>query len=135
MNSRPSLRICILFIGLSGVAAAIQSAFVERPTGSMNFGIQLNDVNAFPAVVWIDGRTDPTSTEPHLPSPRIPLQFDTWDTGFVQLIEAWVPPTPIVVFCEGDACDASKSIATRLRSELAFDGVFWLEEGTAAFPH
>jgi rhodanese-related sulfurtransferase len=80
------------------------------------------------AVLWVDARSPELVANEPYPA-AVPLYSGAWDQGFGELLTAWDGVSPIVVFCDGAACAASKEVAARLRTDLGFEQVYWLADG------
>tara|TARA_B110000208_G_scaffold77106_1_gene98779 strand:+ start:1703 stop:2116 length:414 start_codon:yes stop_codon:yes gene_type:complete len=90
--------------------------------------IQPNDARAL-QVIWIDARSEADYHTEHIPA-AIYLDEDHWETGIIELMDAWLTqPRPIVVYCGSERCDTSKRIAERLREALPDAEVYSLKGG------
>jgi len=79
--------------------------------------------------IWIDARSDFEYQLAHMNGALL-LNDDTWDTGFFELMSAWLEtPRPIIVYCASSGCDASKRIAARLRNDLPDAEIYSLHGG------
>jgi rhodanese-related sulfurtransferase len=87
---------------------------------------------ALPHTLWIDARPPEEHAAGHIPD-ALPLHEGAWDEGFARVVERWDGETAIVVYCGGEGCRASESVALRLRSELGFAQVFVLAGGWDAW--
>lgn len=133
---RDLLRFGSLIFVLSALAALLHSMAIERPSHAAidddGFGLTLAEARSLQPL-WVDARNAPNEPIPGGPPVAIALSQQDWLTGFEQLLLQWMPPQPIVVFCEGGGCKASREVAAQLRADMAFSNVFWLQGGTAAF--
>ena len=86
----------------------------------------------FPDALWIDARSSDLYAAGHIPG-ALSLHESNWEHGFATLVEKWDGQRPLVVYCGGEDCQASDSVARRLRRELNFDGVHVLRGGWAAW--
>jgi rhodanese-related sulfurtransferase len=78
--------------------------------------------------VWIDARSESQYATQHLEG-AILLNEDNWDAGLDELLQIWIPGQPVVVYCDGGGCAASRHVAERLREEFGMEQVFWLIDG------
>lgn len=90
--------------------------------------VELSEIEGLEAVVWIDARADEDFEEAHLDAALL-LNEENWETGFVPLLDVWVPGTPIVVYCSSQSCLRSHHVAERLRDELGVEEVYSLKGG------
>ncbi|MFP4282271.1 MAG: rhodanese-like domain-containing protein [Opitutales bacterium] len=81
--------------------------------------------------LWIDARTVSEYAEGHFPG-SIHFDENDWEAGFNAILMAWDGAQPIVVYCAAEGCQASEAVATRLRRELGWEAVFFLDGGWAA---
>ena len=96
-------------------------------------GISLNSVGqSSTPVLWVDARALERFKESHIPG-AIPLNEDLWDEQLVGFLDHWKPGVTVVVYCSAETCQVSKTVAHRLRDELAIDAVFFLEGGWEAW--
>lgn len=79
-------------------------------------------------ILWVDARTQVAYDNGHAPG-AIHLNEDNWEDAFFTLLEAWTPELRIVVYCDANDCHASEAVALRLRRELDFENVYYLDGG------
>lgn len=120
-------------IWILGISAALACAsFALRPEALPHnvgeFQVSLEEAQAMDGVLWIDARTEPEFSNGHLDG-AILLNEEDWEAGFVGLLDAWAPGSPIVVYCSTQACMRSHHVAERLRKELGVEEIFSLEDG------
>jgi 3-mercaptopyruvate sulfurtransferase SseA len=48
-------------------------------------------------------------------------------------VDRWTPQVRVVVYCDGQGCDASRDVARRLQKELSLHKVFVLKGGWDAW--
>ena len=125
----------ILLLTVIGIAYSLVGGLspLPREEPGLEAGeIYLSDAQALNAI-WVDARRIKEFEESHLPGA---LFFDEsdWDTGLLELMNIWlIQPRPIVVYCKGEDCDASKRIAERLRKSLPDAEIYSLKGGSAAW--
>lgn len=90
--------------------------------------IALNDALKLEAVTWIDARGAIAYQEGHIPE-AILLNEDHWDEHFEKFIQAWDGASTLVVYCDSRTCATSKTVAQRLKVDLALENVFVLKGG------
>lgn len=64
--------------------------------------------------LWVDARPRQEFDQAHVAG-ALPLNEDEWDASLPAVLEQWTPGRPLVVYCGGGACRASKEVAARLR--------------------
>ncbi len=82
-------------------------------------------------VLWIDARTRTEFEKGHIPSAKR-LNEDEWGSLFMAILESWSPGQPVVVYCNGETCEASQHVAERLRKS-GIESVFVLKGGWSAW--
>jgi rhodanese-related sulfurtransferase len=83
-------------------------------------------------VLWIDARDRRAFDEGHIAG-AVSLPEDEWENSLPALIKAWEPGFPVVVYCSGLRCDASRSVAGRLVHEFTMKNIFILKGGWDAW--
>jgi len=83
-------------------------------------------------VQWVDARPRAKFEKQHIPE-AVPLNEDEWNALVPAFLDGWEPGRPIVVYCDGGACDASHAVAKRLREELQLEDVWVLKGGWDAW--
>jgi rhodanese-related sulfurtransferase len=86
----------------------------------------------FARALWIDARPAEAFARGHVPG-ALHLTEQAWENGLPAVIEAWRPENPIVVYCGGETCATSQSVAQRLRLDLAAETIFVLQGGWEAW--
>lgn len=86
----------------------------------------------FSDALWLDAREPAAYAAGHVPG-ALALSETEWETGFGALMEAWDGARPLVVYCGGESCHASESVARRLKRELGFDNIVMLRGGWDAW--
>ncbi|MCH6257347.1 rhodanese-like domain-containing protein [Puniceicoccaceae bacterium K14] len=90
--------------------------------------VSLEDIDSLDTYLWIDARLDEVYAEGHYEG-AILLNEESWEEGFMSLLDQWLPDQAIMVYCSSEACLRSHHVASRLREELGFEEVFVLEGG------
>lgn len=83
-------------------------------------------------VLWIDARDHRAFDEGHI-ADAICMPEENWEGSIPGLVKAWEPGQPVVVYCDGFHCDASRSVAERLEHEFAMKNVYILKGGWEAW--
>jgi rhodanese-related sulfurtransferase len=83
-------------------------------------------------VLWVDARPRREYDAGHLDG-AVLLNEDEWNALIPEFLNAWDPDIPIVVYCGGGGCQASKAVAARLRTELQMENVHVLKGGLKAW--
>jgi rhodanese-related sulfurtransferase len=84
-------------------------------------------------VQWVDARPRAKFEQSHILG-AVLLNEDEWDQLVPAFLIAWKPEKVVVVYCDGGSCDASLSVARRLREDLKLGNVHVLKGGWAAWP-
>ncbi|TAG28804.1 MAG: rhodanese-like domain-containing protein, partial [Verrucomicrobia bacterium] len=87
---------------------------------------------AYANALWIDAREPAAYAAAHVPG-ALALNEADWDAGFSALVDRWDGAQPIVVYCGGESCQASETVAQRLKQELAFPQIIVLRGGWDAW--
>jgi rhodanese-related sulfurtransferase len=83
-------------------------------------------------VLWVDARPRREFDTAHIDG-AVLLNEDEWNALTPEFLNAWDPDVPIVVYCGGGGCGASKAVAARLRTEFQMDNVHILKGGLRAW--
>ncbi len=83
-------------------------------------------------MVWIDARTLEQFDRDHMPD-AVWCSEDDYETGLVNVLNAWNGEASLIVYCDSAACDASKMISDRLKQDLGVETVFVLHGGWDAW--
>lgn len=103
-------------------------AWLDDEPARVSFAV----VSRWDRVLWIDARSAPQYSRDHLEGALL-LNEDRWEELLPVILEAWAPGRRIVVYCNPGRCDASHSVARRLRKELGTKDVYVLAEGWGAW--
>jgi rhodanese-related sulfurtransferase len=80
-------------------------------------------------VLWLDARPTAQYTEAHIPD-ALPLNEEDFDQQLFNLLETLQSnEKPIIIYCGGEQCQASRKIRQRLLESLPLDQVFVLRGG------
>lgn len=79
-------------------------------------------------VLWVDARSRHEFEQDHIKG-AVLLNEDEWNALVAAFLNEWDPDKPIVVYCDGGACQASKTVANRLLNELQLDNIHVLKGG------
>jgi len=124
---------------LAGIPA-VMSAFLhpQRPpfdtalvrTEKVNIGTALAWGDH---VLWIDARSQEEFDQQHIPD-AIALSEDNWQRQIDIFLEQWDYDRRVVVYCNSDACNASKTVALRLKQEMdGLEQIYVLKGGWQAW--
>lgn len=95
--------------------------------------VELSEIRQWPnPVLWVDARKTDDFRKEHIPG-AVPLNESDWERLLPGFMEAWRPNLRVVVYCDTQACDASQTVAVRLRRELNLPDVFVLKGGWIAW--
>ncbi len=84
------------------------------------------------AVLWVDARPRREFNAGHIDG-AVLLNEDEWNSLIPDFLNEWDPDKPIVVYCGGGGCQASKAVASRLLTELQIENVRVLKGGLKAW--
>tara|TARA_B110000977_G_C11012435_1_gene468208 strand:+ start:1018 stop:1431 length:414 start_codon:yes stop_codon:yes gene_type:complete len=126
---------CIIALTLLGAAFSLFSGLASPPWAEAELAageIRPTDARAL-QVIWIDARSAADYRTEHIPA-AIYLNQEHWETGIIELMDAWLTqPRPIVVYCGSAGCGTSKRIAERLREALPDAEIYSLKGGWDAW--
>jgi rhodanese-related sulfurtransferase len=125
-------QVLVILIGaavLAGLSAAVHPKRPSFPNKAAAPGeIVISEVeNWHEPVVWVDARPESDYEKEHVPG-ALSLNLDNWSEQLPHFLDAWRPPTKVVVYCSAASCDTSREIADRLRKSGA-DSVYYLKGG------
>ena len=90
-------------------------------------------------VLWLDARPEDQYVQGHVPGARL-LNEQGFDQQLFELLELLQTNTlPVIVYCAGERCEASRKVKEQLLSTLPLENVrilkggwkAWLESGNA----
>lgn len=90
--------------------------------------IEINDALQLEEALWLDARSRTVYESGHLEGALL-LNEDEWDNGLDGLLAVWSPGQPLIVYCDGGGCAASRNVALRLQEEFGMEAVYWLVDG------
>ena len=80
-------------------------------------------------VLWLDARSDESFSMGHIPGAKL-LNEQGFDSQLFELIEVLqTNDRPVVIYCGGEKCEASRKIKTRLTESLPLENVWVLQGG------
>ena len=126
----PVGRIAVLLL-VAAACAFAQGLLVPRPLPAAledEWALTLEEARLQAEVLWVDGRTAEQYAEAHFPG-AVHLEYGNLDAGLGDLLVEWDPGKTIIVYCDGDGCESSRAIASRLREDLQTESVYWLAGG------
>lgn len=80
------------------------------------------------AVLWIDARNEEQFAKAHVPG-AVRLEEDDWNALLPAVLATWSPERKLVVYCSRETCNASHTVAERLRHEVELKNVYVLQGG------
>lgn len=83
-------------------------------------------------VLFVDARNAAAYQRQHIPG-ALSLSERGWEGLLEALVTAWRPAGRVVAYCDDQGCEASQSVARRLRRELGVNDVFVLKGGWRAW--
>ena len=130
----PVLRQAILLVGLAFLPAIGQALFFRGNPGLHSrppdpFEVSLAQEKSWgAAVLWVDARPEEEFEKGHIPG-ALSLNEDDWNGLLPAVLAAWSPERKVVVYCSRKSCNASHSVAERLRNEAGLKDVYVLPGG------
>ncbi len=83
-------------------------------------------------VIYVDARLRDRYDAGHIDG-AILLNHEEWDAQVNKFLDAWDPDKKVVVYCDGESCELSRSIANRMKSDLQMKNVYVLKGGWPAW--
>jgi 3-mercaptopyruvate sulfurtransferase SseA len=83
-------------------------------------------------VLFVDARSAAAYRGQHIPG-ALSLNEGGWEQLLQAVTAAWRPGGRVVAYCDDQGCEASQSVAQRLRRELGVNEVFVLKGGWGAW--
>lgn len=83
-------------------------------------------------VLLVDARNAAAYRRQHIPG-AFSLDERGWEGLLQAVVAAWRPGGRVVAYCDDRGCEASQSVARRLRRELGVNDVFVLKGGWSAW--
>ncbi|HUJ44214.1 MAG TPA: rhodanese-like domain-containing protein [Opitutaceae bacterium] len=84
-------------------------------------------------VLFVDARSADAYGRQHIPGALSISKGGGWEALFQTVVAAWRHGARVVVYCDDKGCDASQSVARRLRQELGVSDVYVLKGGWSAW--
>ncbi len=91
---------------------------------------ELASLNSVPLL--LDAREEEAFAQKHMPG-AIHLSGQKWDDELPTFLGAWQPESPVVIYCNGQSCGASKLVALRLLNDLPAANIYVLKGGFPAW--
>lgn len=82
--------------------------------------------------LWVDARSSEDFASGHVPNALL-LNEDEWNVLLPKFLKVWQPGVKTVVYCNRLQCNASSTVATRLKEELGLEDVYVLKGGWEAW--
>ena len=125
----------LLLLALAGLLAGGRAVFLgERPSAEADaYVVPPAQALAMEEVLWVDGRSRAAFEKDYMPGAiHLGTTEEAYQAGMAELLPRWDPVRPVVVYCDGEGCKASRELAGRLRSELGVENILWVEGGWTA---
>jgi len=133
-----SAREAVLLLLVAAIPALLSGwLHPKRPDWSWNRPaveqVNLDEVARWTGpVIWVDARDADSYAEKHVPA-AILLNETSWNSLVPSFLAAWRPGTKVIVYCDTQACDASREVALRLKRELNLPEIYVLKGGWSAW--
>lgn len=133
MRLRNQVGILVFVAGLLTTLRLLFSGFTppELPGGDERW-IQVESARSLDDTLWIDARDQEAYQKAHVPG-ALSLNPNNWESRIGEVLEAWQPGQPIVVYCDGGACKTSSEVASILHKDYGFEDVYVLKNGWEAW--
>ena len=106
----------------------LSGSIILKPIEDLSdpFGKKIEDIDKG-SVLWLDARSRVKFDKKHIPG-AILVNSKEWEESLGRLFEVFEPGQTIIVYCNV-GCSSSRSVASRLRSELGQENVYYLFGG------
>lgn len=130
---RQAALLCALALLPTLVSAAWhRGVWADDPARLQPGEVSLDAVKSWPEPpLWVDARPRAAFEAGHVPE-AVLLNEDEWAALLPGFLARWQPGARVVVYCDSVECDASASVARRLREEAGLPDVFVLHGGWEA---
>jgi rhodanese-related sulfurtransferase len=133
-----TLKEILILIATAALLAAISGVFHPHRPSFQHKVLASDEVELATAmrwghkILWVDARSEANFEKDHIPG-SILLNEDHWDGFLPVLLDVWKPDRVIIVYCGSNSCQASRSVARRLRDEVGLNPTYVLEGGWEAW--
>jgi rhodanese-related sulfurtransferase len=79
-------------------------------------------------VIYVDARSKERFDAGHIDG-AVLLNHESWEALVPKFLDAWDPDKKVVVYCDGEGCDAARSVAERMRRDLQVPNIYVLKGG------
>lgn len=121
-----------LALGPALVSGLVQLKPSDRAAENDEVALSMVRQMAPEKLLWVDARSRAKFEAAHIDG-AVLLNEDEWDRLVPAFLDAWEPEKLVVVYCDGGSCDASHSVARRLRADLKLENVRVLKGGWSAW--
>lgn len=133
---RRAIRELFLLLILAAVPAALMGwlkpeVFAREVSPSVSVQ-EARRLGSEQPVLWIDARNAEAFARGHI-SGALRLTSEEWESLLLPIMEAWTPEQIVIVYCDQATCNASTSVAARLKRELGIETVYVLKGGWSAW--
>ena len=136
MNRISMLRIFTLLAVSIGVSLLVARASSQQAHYAWSHWkiceLSVDDLENLTDRLVVDARSRELFEREHIPG-AILLSEERWDEGLPVFLTSWQPEHPMVIYCSGQACAASKHVALRLLADLPDAHVYVLKGGFPAW--
>lgn len=106
---------------------------VQEPLKADEVGLQEIQERWKGAVIWLDARPKEQFEAAHIPGARL-LNEQDFDTQLLDMLETLQTASqPIIIYCGGQKCEASRHVREKLLSMVPLDDCFILKGGWPAW--
>lgn len=78
-------------------------------------------------IMIIDARSSQKFAAGHVKN-AYNISESEFDTHLSKFLDAWIPDSTLVVYCNPDACNSSRNIANRLKDECGMKNIYVLKD-------
>lgn len=84
-------------------------------------------------VIWIDARSQEAFQKEHIPGALLLNEQGFMEQSFALMDVLQTTTKPVIIYCDGEKCDASRTMRTRLLETFPLDNCFVLKGGWPAW--
>ncbi len=84
-------------------------------------------------VIWIDARSEAAFQKGHIPGALLLNEQGFMEQSFALMDVLQTTTKPVIIYCDGEKCDASRTIRTRLLETFPLDNCYVLKGGWPAW--
>lgn len=128
-----AIGLLVISIGLTGTATYLRSHEQHYSLGHWKIReLSVAELEKMTDRLLVDARSREHYKVGHI-GDAIWLAEETWDETLPTFLDTWRPEHPVVIYCDGGGCAASKRVALRLLEDLPEAQIYVLKGGFPAW--